>query len=157
MKIIRKQSCVLCIIYRLWFRYVDQPEHGYSFPCDAQGEVLVDQMTEVVAQSYLRCVDGTYNVECVGILPISASQVLDAIGFCDVCGDEVMLSSAVNTCASCGSTYSRSGHRTERGYFVMDTRGDDDITEPCAPPATAAVDGLFDYGGDDYVSMEMSS
>jgi len=64
--------------YFLDYRWVDNPHAGFQFPCNEQGELLLDKMEECSMQSYNDCEFGKFKDQVVlrGIHRIHHSYVI---------------------------------------------------------------------------------
>jgi hypothetical protein len=107
MKILRRSRCVRVESYALDFEWKDASGAGFSFPCDRQGKVLMDQMSPIACESLQKCLSGEYGVVPLGVKDYSHTYFEYAIGQCS-CGREVMLRHFTNTC-ECDLEYNSCG------------------------------------------------
>ena len=88
---------------------------GYSFTCDENGEVDVENMNPDARVNYDYCKAGVNErgeiITATGVRKSEHNWVEEAIGKCDDCGRWVELSGFTNTCENCGADYSKSGQR----------------------------------------------
>ena len=52
--------------YRKDYRWNNGVSVLFSFPCNKKGKVLVDQLDDNGKETYIRCLDGTFPVTCMG-------------------------------------------------------------------------------------------
>jgi len=53
--------------FELEYNFRDKSKGGFWFPCNSKGEVD-PQMNPAARENYRKCVDGTYPVDCAGII-----------------------------------------------------------------------------------------
>jgi hypothetical protein len=144
MKIIRKRKTVQYTLYRRVFDYHDRPGSGFSFPCDAHGELDLYEMPEEACKNFQRCLNGELDVIDRGVVWLNADYTQSAAGQCD-CGVVVELTGFTNTC-ECGADYNMSGQRLTNRCFWGEETGEsvEDILAIDRTP----TDDLFDHGGE---------
>jgi hypothetical protein len=128
MKIIRHREIEEGCTYSLVFDYVGEYNCGFSFPCDAQGNV--DRLNPAAANNYAACVAGTVGgstVQAPRIHRYDWTRAVPAVGKC-VCGDHVELEHFTNTCGRCGRDYNSAGQelapRSQWGEETGETAAD---------------------------------
>ena len=90
MKIISERHRESKTYYERCFEYA--PHCGYGFPCDEQGNVLFDEMTDCAIKNYHDCINGKYPEHIdIGVRKHTHTWTENAIGICDKCGKEVEL------------------------------------------------------------------
>jgi hypothetical protein len=83
---------------------------GFSFPCDKDGNVLIERMHETGIRNLERCRSGEYDVTPRGVVDYSYDYTEPAVGLCDSCERRVELSDPMtNECEHCGALYNGSG------------------------------------------------
>lgn len=107
MEIIRKRQSVHVERYALDFEWQDTPGAGFSFPCDAQGNILRAEIQPVGLQNLEKCLSGEYAVTHRGITDYSYTYHEPAQLRCS-CQRIVLLEEFTNTC-ECGLEYNSCG------------------------------------------------
>lgn len=135
MRIIRERQRHHEVTHRLCYSY-GEGGHGFSFPCDETGKVLLAELQPAGVESYRACVKGeitvwvdveyksdgkgdyvavpgtgrqvTYPVRGPGHEETERNWSEPAIGECNRCQREVELHGFTNTC-ECGADYNMSG------------------------------------------------
>jgi hypothetical protein len=107
-KIIKEAETVHTTAYYLQYDYNGHDGWGFSFKCDKDGNVDLDNMNEAAKKNYFDCVAGLNNTNCKGILKHNSSYKNPAILLCD-CKRQVVLSGFTNTCDRCGLDYNWNG------------------------------------------------
>jgi hypothetical protein len=111
MKIIQHPYVEEGIEYSLCFRWRDgSPGHGFSFPCDKDGNVDTADMNPAALDNFRKCLCGDHDVVFEGVDAREWSYRHPRIGRCD-CGEEITLDRFTNTCYECGADYNMSGQR----------------------------------------------
>lgn len=127
MKIISHRERVTVEEHRRDFDIVDIPGAGFSFPCDAEGNL--EELNPVAAESLAGCLAGRmklgdgaeHDIRDNGIKSWTRSYTVPSEGVCDVCGEVVALRGFTNTC-DCGADYNMSGQRlAPRSQWGEDT------------------------------------
>lgn len=80
---------------------------GFSFPCDENGKIEIQNMTESAVNNYNRCINNPQNFIFQGIRKHNCSYTEPAIGKCH-CGEEFELISqymGACECPNCGQWY----------------------------------------------------
>lgn len=87
---------------------------GYSFNCDEDGNVDVENMNPEARVNYEYCQTGKNErgetIKPTGVRKSIHAWIEEAIGICDDCSQEVELGGFTNTC-ECGADYSSTGQR----------------------------------------------
>jgi hypothetical protein len=89
--------------YTRMFDWRDGRGGGFSFPCDAEENLL----RQTPGEHYEKCLDGTYDVVDRGVVSWVETYVEPAAIRC-ACGREVELGHFTNTCP-CGRDYNWNG------------------------------------------------
>jgi hypothetical protein len=105
MEFISERKTETKVEYSLFYK-TDPSGAGYSFPCDENGQVFVDQLKPTALASYQRCQTG--KVLSRSIQANRWSYTTPAVIRC-VCGAEVELHGFTNTCDECERDYNMSG------------------------------------------------
>ncbi len=109
MKIISQRNRVENVEYGFHFQWRDStPNHGFSFPCDKDGNILKDKMNEAGLENYKKCITGVHDVISIGVKAYEWAYTEPAVGECN-CGEEVVLDGFTNTCESCDRDFNMSG------------------------------------------------
>ena len=109
MKIIRHAEIIEGETYRLGFDYEGHPGWGFSFICNASGEVQLGN--EDARSNYAGCLAGAVNgnkVVARGVQVYHHSYRQPAIGECH-CGAHVELDGFTCECTRCGRLYNSGG------------------------------------------------
>lgn len=105
-KIIKERGTKESISYSLDFNYKDNPEAGFSFPCDENGEILKDKIPQTAIENYYKCLkDDRFAPPYVRKYKNYWAE--PAIGEC-WCGEEVVLENqymGACQCSKCGQWY----------------------------------------------------
>jgi hypothetical protein len=122
MNIISPKQRVSVTHYFRVFCYADGSGSAYSFNCDEQGNPDFSRLnpegkqeySPISEQNYNQCLTGTIDGKDVvdeGIQSLGYNYNQDAIGICDRCEHEVVLSDSwLNTCEHCHADYDGSGN-----------------------------------------------
>lgn len=91
--------------YRLEFSRTDIPGAGFSFPCNAKGEILVANLHEASYENYLKCKSKEHPVGEATIFDYSRDYKHDTIYECDRCHGDAGFSYSCATviCDECGN------------------------------------------------------
>lgn len=85
------------------------PSAGFSFPCDEQGSLLLDEIPQAARENLAKCQNGEYAVSFLGVRDKSYSYREFAKGRCS-CGAVVVLEDPMtNSCDDCGLEYNGGG------------------------------------------------
>ena len=105
MKIIKEREPELIREYTIEFRYLDDPDAGFSFPATPSGEPDFKKMLPEAKANYERCLTDD-RLENRGFEVREWTYVNPAVGLCS-CGREVILDSQFEgaTCCECGRWY----------------------------------------------------
>lgn len=104
---------------------------GYSFDCDASGNVDVSKLQPPARDAYEQltatsAVDG-HPFHCLGVEKIDHHYRIPAVGACNRCDKPVTLSGFTNTC-DCGADYNSAGQelapRSQWGEETGETADD---------------------------------
>ena len=88
----------------------DAGTSGFSFDCDSDG--IPELKSEAAKENYAKCIDGSYDVDDMGIRDYKRTYRHRAVIKCRCCkGGEVSLANFTNTCGDCGADYNMSGQR----------------------------------------------
>lgn len=121
MKIIRQRQRHEEECHRLSFDYEGERGCGFSFDCDKDGKVDEDKLKAdkpLAWESYQACLKGeivagdppkTYKIQPGYVDSWTHRWTEHAIGLCNHCNEEVVLSGFTNTCDRCGTDYNGSG------------------------------------------------
>ena len=135
MKIISPRNRVEIVSHALFYERRDSPGGGFSFPCDAEGNIIGDEcgtQEDRVAQASKLEAEGDKWFR-PRIQSCYHHDVEPAVGECDDCGKHVALTYGLDNTCECGANYNMSGQRV-RHSSACDYRG-----EPS---------GWFDYEAD---------
>ena len=97
MEIIKNEERTVEVYYYLEFQINDK-NGGFTFPCDKDGHVNIEDLADSGRANYQKCIDGKFGpgtVERYEYLYTNPS-----VGLC-ICGREVELGNFTNTC-DCG-------------------------------------------------------
>ena len=118
MEIIQESEFVEGVEYNHFFEDPECPGAGYSFDCDAQGELKPTNPDAM--ENYRKCVAGENGYRDAGIQSHEFCYRTDRIGKCR-CGEEVYLMNFTNTC-ECGIDYNMNGDQlVDRRYWGEET------------------------------------
>ncbi len=107
MQIITPRCTVSVVEFSHKFTLRTDSSCGYSFPCDADGNVIIAADNGAARENYRFCTTGAEDVIDNGIKRREYSYRKAAVGKC-VCGGKVSLDSFTNGC-QCGRDYNMSG------------------------------------------------
>jgi hypothetical protein len=109
-KWIRKPEHVRVERYDLVFDSKEEPGAGFSFPCDAHGKVLFDQIADNnhILWTLTQCLTGAYAVKPGEVRDHSYTYHDPGSIECLRCGHEVHMDAFTNSC-SCGANYNPFG------------------------------------------------
>lgn len=107
MKIISPSRFDDHVDYFLHFDRLDSGSGGFSFPCDAAGNVDAGKLFPAGRDNYQACLAGTNGTKRVGVVPCESHNRIPAVGECP-CGAQVELAGFTNTC-TCGRDFNGSG------------------------------------------------
>lgn len=111
MKIIQEPYREEGVEYSLCFRWRGgDPGHGFSFPCDENGNVDEESLNLAARENLRKCRSGEHDVVPEGVEAREWSYRHPRVGRCD-CGEEVVLDQFTNTCYGCDADYNMSGQR----------------------------------------------
>lgn len=90
MKIINERERVTTVWYERCFE--SRPHCGFGFPCDENGNVWLDEMSEAAIANYNSCIAGEYtDLQDIGVRKYETTHIEPATGICDNCGSEIQL------------------------------------------------------------------
>lgn len=95
---IRKLQRIPVECYYLDFTSKDDEINGFSFQCDKDGNVFMEELTDCAKQSLHDCLNGTANVYEGVVRNCSYTYIQPAIRRCSNCERPVELISHTNTC-----------------------------------------------------------
>lgn len=97
--------------YTLFFRYIDDDQSGFAFPCDEHGNVDVQALQPIGRKSLEDCRGPEAALYEAPTIEKNVTRWTEpAVGRCD-CGANVSLGNFTNTCSRCGADYNGSGQR----------------------------------------------
>jgi hypothetical protein len=96
--------------YSVVYEWIFEPDAGFDFPCDKDGNIYFAQFTEEQEQDYEECEfgDNSLFIECKGIEDNSTTETLPAIARC-YCGSLLPLKRNRNECANCLKVFNQLG------------------------------------------------
>lgn len=109
--------------YVLDYRYVDDPNAGFGFDCDKNGNPILP-MNDAAAANYRECLEGAVGGLQVTFRGISTYQhrYRHPARLRCTCGEVVVLEHFTNTCDKCGADYNSSGqHLAPRSQWGEET------------------------------------
>jgi hypothetical protein len=109
-KLIRRRRRVEVSEHRLEFDRLDEPGRGYSFECDAEGNVDRDGMNEAARDNYDRARANAHLFAEPYVLTLHRHYYESAVAACS-CGRHVTLDGDTNRCERCGAFYNGGGQR----------------------------------------------
>lgn len=108
MKIIQRSELIEHTAHRRDFRWRHSAGwSGFSFDCDADGNVDEAELQPAARDNYRKCLDGTHDVIDEGVRTDTSCYRQPAIGRCE-CGREVWLDGFTCPC-DCGRDYNSAG------------------------------------------------
>jgi|SRR5579883_3214897 hypothetical protein len=107
MEIIQRSQRIQVERYALDFEWTDMPGAGFSFPCDKDGNLLMDEIPETARENLEKCLSGEYAVTAEGVRDCSYSYFQAAVGKC-ACGQMVTLEDPLTNTCECGREYNSS-------------------------------------------------
>lgn len=111
MKIIKRREMVKCEQYFYCFDYKGNPNSGYQFPCDKDGNIDMAKLAPCAQQNYAKLISGEMpDYAKPYVKTLEWSYVEPTVGICNECGEEVELRNFTNTC-DCGADYNMSGQQ----------------------------------------------
>lgn len=109
MNIVKQSKRVYEKEYQMNWNWKDDPDAGFSFPCDKEGNILTHEMQPAGLENLRKCRAGEHDVFGPILDSIERSWWECAEGECE-CGGRVYLQmSLTNTCDGCGREYNSSG------------------------------------------------
>lgn len=123
MKIIRERERITVQQYERSFTWVDHPDGGFSFPCDAEGTVDVSALFDFGRENYQKCIDGTYNVIDNGAVLYEHTYTLPAVLLC-ICGETVHLEDALYNMCTCRRFYNLVGQPVRPPQMYYEDTGE---------------------------------
>lgn len=122
MQIIQERELIESVQYQLFFERTNAKGSGFSFNCDKNGNVNVEELCEDAKKNYLFCQSKEIDVQDPYVQTWKHSYRQPAIGKCP-CGQEVILDSFTNGC-ECGRDYNMSGHLLNPRCFWGEDTGE---------------------------------
>lgn len=113
-KIIQERKLHESIEYALDYRWNDDKNAGFSFPCDKYGNILPFEH-ESAKENYEKCISGEFAVTLFGVLTFHHKYVEPAIGKCK-CGSEVYLEDYFENACRCGRLYGLDGGELRQNW-----------------------------------------
>lgn len=108
-QIISRREFVTVTKYVRGFYWIDDPGSGFSFPCDADGNLDMATMSPEALDNLLLALTDE-RVAYSGVEEQDWSYTEPAVLRCD-CGEHVSLDGFTCTCERCGADYNSSGQR----------------------------------------------
>jgi hypothetical protein len=87
----------------------DLSQSGYTFECDAEGNVDTAALNPAALANYRKCLSGEHNVIDRGVVPRDDEWTDPAVWVC--CETEFHCDRFTNTCPDCGTDYNGSGQQ----------------------------------------------
>jgi hypothetical protein len=108
---IRRRISTEEVTYELCWNWKLSPSAGFSFPCDKDGNVRVEEL-QPAAQANLQMCRNNHNedLDFAGVVERRRMVREPAIIRCE-CGEEVVLDGDPSTCDKCNADYNLSGQR----------------------------------------------
>jgi len=97
------------ISHYIFYEWVEQPDSGFHFPCNDQGEINFNEMLQEALAHYEKCESEEYAVIYRGLQRFVNHRKEPSIGIC-YCGKEVVLDSGTNEC-ECGNLFNSAGQQ----------------------------------------------
>lgn len=119
---VKQSQRITYTTYEHVFGWKDMPGAGFSFTCDAAGNVT-EFLQELAQRNYQDCMNGKLAVIDLGVQTLTHTYIDPAVIICDVCGWEVILNDAFwSTCSHCGADYNGMGqHLAPREQWGEET------------------------------------
>jgi len=111
MRIIKDRESHTDVSYLSCWDYDGERGWGFSFACDKEGNVKIEELTEYGRKNFLACMEGEVEgrkVHHVGIRQQVSHWSEPPVGECN-CGQKVELGGFTNTCERCGRDYNFAG------------------------------------------------
>lgn len=98
--------------YYLFYKWKDRCATGFSFPCEEDGELKMNEMSKLDHTIYAACEFGEYStqVDYVGVISDISFERIPAVGEC-FCNEPVVLLNGKNRCSNCGAVYNQLGEQ----------------------------------------------
>lgn len=96
--------------YYIFYEWAEELDAGFMFPCNQDGDIDFNSMSQEALDNYEKCESGEYEVVYHGLRRSVNTYREPAVGECS-CGKEVVLESNTNQCKSCGSYYNAIGQQ----------------------------------------------
>jgi hypothetical protein len=110
MKIVRHADIIVHTVHQLSFDYRGEYAHGFTFPCNEYGNVLLDELGPAALNNLDKCLAGEHDVGEPYVETFEMAHREPAVGLCNHCNREVVLSGFTNTC-ECGLDYNSAGQQ----------------------------------------------
>ena len=110
MQIITPRTPVEVVEYKRSFIFAHDPHSGFSFPCDADGNILSDALHPHAMENLRACLAGTNGTIDEGVRKEEWTYMEAAVGKCD-CGESFPLTSSWANACVCGVEYNGMGQR----------------------------------------------
>lgn len=110
--ILRRGQLVAVVRYALQYDWEGQPDCGFLFDCDENGNVNVQEMAEPAQESYRKCVTNTHDRKVIfrGVRKFHSKYHQPTLIRCD-CGEELELFDAMTNSCDCGRLYNGAGQQ----------------------------------------------
>jgi len=105
MKIISPRQTIETVRYELFFEV--EPGAGYSFDCDKNGNVFIDELSDCALKNYRDCL--RWKNPRSRVIELKSSYRQPALGECE-CGRTVALEDPLTNECECGRLYNMAGH-----------------------------------------------
>ena len=105
-ELVRRRELVTQVFWEREFEWLHEPGAGFAFPCDERGVIV--PRNEASLENLVRCIDGTYAVEDLGVRSRVHQHYEPAAVRCG-CRAEVELWDALHNECVCGRAYNGSG------------------------------------------------
>jgi hypothetical protein len=127
-EIIKRSHIVETTDCSLVFEYADDPNAGFSFTCDEDGNVDASTLQPAGYANLVVCLTGNvgrHTVIAKGVVKTVRSYRESSLLRCD-CGDELYLHDPLDNLCTCGRCYNMSGQKVLPSWHP-------DIEEPLDP------------------------
>lgn len=109
--------------FYIFYEWVEKPNTGFFFPCNSEGDINFNNLSEQALENYEKCESDEYEVIYRGLQRHIERYWEPTVGEC-YCGEEVLLKGSSNECKHCGRLYSPIGHELVKPKVVEDTPED---------------------------------
>ncbi len=109
-EIIKEAWVETIVTHDLFFAYKNDPNGGFTFPCDKDGIVDLASMAPKGIENFDKCISGEHDVQ-PGEVRKHVGQIRHPKLLKCHCGTEVELGRFTNTCEKCETDYNSFGQR----------------------------------------------